>query len=327
MPKFLVLRFSSIGDIVLTSPVLRCLRNLVPGAEIHFVCKEAFRPVLENNPNIDRLFSFREDSSEILKELRMNRYDAVIDLHHNLRSLGIKRRMNTRSFSFPKLNVEKWLMVNFKINHLPNVHLVDRYMETLVPLGVKNDGKGLDYFTSPEDEKILQRIPESSRENYIGFVIGAKHITKKMPLEKIIALVRNIRGPVILLGGSEDKQAGDQISLAAGSHVFNACGLSGINESAVLVKHARKIITHDTGLMHIAAAYQKEIAVIWGNTIPGFGMYPYYGERESNKSHSFEVNNLRCRPCSKIGFAKCPRGHFHCMNLQNIQSIADWANA
>ena len=138
MPKFLILRFSSIGDIVLTTPVIRGLKQQVPNAEVHFLTKSAFEPVLKHNPYIDKLHIFSENPVECLKELANEKFDAIIDLHHNQRSFWVKRKLrSTSTFSFRKLNIEKWLLVNFKINRLPALHIVNRYLETVKSFGVK----------------------------------------------------------------------------------------------------------------------------------------------------------------------------------------------
>ena len=226
--------------------------------------------------------------------------------------------------SFHKLNFEKWLVVNFKINKLPNIHIVDRYFETVKTLGIKNDGRGLDYFIPEKEDVDIKTLPTSFHNNYIGFVIGAKYSTKQLPNEKIISICKKINQPVILLGGKEDVEKGNRIVSSlksqATSLIFNACGKYNLNQSASLVKQAKKIITHDTGLMHIAAAFKKEIVSVWGNTIPEFGMYPYYGESQIS-SLKAQVLNLSCRPCSKLGYSKCPKGHFKCMNEINEEEI------
>ncbi len=318
MPKFLILRFSSIGDIVLTSPVIRCLKQQVTDAEVHYATRRYFLPVIEHNPSIDKRFFLDEDLSTLINQLKAEKYDYIIDLHHNLRTLSVKNQLRVKSFSFNKINIEKWLMVNFKINRLPKTHIVDRYMETVKSFGVTNDGKGLDYFISAEDEKAIEKIPETHRNGYIGFVIGARHVTKKLPVEKIVSICTKINQPIILLGGKEDFEAGEAIIRQSQisnflSHVYNSCGQFSLNESAALVKHASKIITHDTGLMHIAAAFKKEIISVWGNTIPEFGMAPYHGTKDEARGTIVEVKNLSCRPCTKLGFEKCPKGHFKCM--------------
>jgi len=327
MPKFLVIRFSSIGDIVLTSPVVRCLKQQLKDAEVHFLTKKNFASVIEHSPFIDKKIYLDGDLAALLPELKKEKYDFIIDLHHNLRTLKIKRALGVKSFSFNKLNIEKWLLVNLKIDRLLRIHIVDRYMETVIHLGVANDGKGLDYFIAVEDGKAIEQLPAIFQKGFVAFVIGAKHNTKKLPVEKIISICGKINQPIVLMGGKEDFEEGERITAALnGRPLFNACGKFSLNESAALIKHADKVITHDTGLMHIAAAFKKEIISIWGNTVPEFGMYPYYGDFDTPHS-TFEIQGLSCRPCSKIGFDKCPKGHFKCMMNQDEDGIAAKANA
>ncbi|HRH64851.1 MAG TPA: glycosyltransferase family 9 protein [Bacteroidia bacterium] len=341
MPKFLILRFSSIGDIVLTTPVIRCLKKQVPDAEVHYLTKRSFASVLLGNPYIDKLYFLENNFHEIVGQLRQEKYDAVIDLHHNQRSLRLKTTLGVKSYSFRKLNIEKWLLVNFHINKLPGIHIVDRYLETLTSFGVQNDGQGLDYFIRPEDEKILAGLPPVFHKQYLAFVIGAKHYTKQLPPEKIISICKRIDLPIVLLGGPEDMEKGAIIAGQLGEKVFDATGKFALNESAAIVKHAVRIITHDTGLMHIAAAFRKDILSVWGNTVPEFGMYPYWGARDGaqetgvgterqdsgGKSNIIlEVKGLSCRPCSKIGFTRCPKGHFNCMLQQDEAVVVRWAN-
>lgn len=321
--KVLLIRFSSIGDIVLTSPVVRCLKEQL-GAEVHFLTKKAYRGIVDTNPNIDKVYALPERFGELIRELKEEKYDAIVDLHHNLRSWRVKRGLRgTPSFAFDKLNLEKWLLVNFRINRLPGVHIVDRYLAAAAPLGVVNDGKGLDYFIPPGQEVALRdlvhefSLEKETREcllegRFLAFVIGAAHATKRLPVHKIVSICRKIRLPVLLLGGLDDQQTGDAIVTAAGAHVLNGCGKFSLHQSASLVRQALRVITHDTGLMHIAAAFRKDIISVWGNTIPEFGMAPYYPEGIWANT-CVQVSGLPCRPCSKIGFQKCPKGHFRCM--------------
>ena len=325
--KILIIRFSSIGDIVLTTPVVRCLKEQL-GAEVHFLTKRNFEKILLSNPHIDRVFSIDKKVSEVLELLKNEGYDAVIDLHANLRSLQVKLGLGVRSYSFDKLNFEKWLMTTLKINRLPPIHIVDRYLETVAPLGVKNDGKGLDFFIPKEDEtNVLSNekglIPSNFFKNgdskYIAFVIGAAHATKRLPTGKIIDICNQIELPIFLIGGKEDIERGELIVSQSNSYVVNFCGKLNLNQSASIVRQAEKVITHDTGLMHIAAAFGKDIISIWGNTIPEFGMTPYL---PTANSQIIEVENISCRPCSKIGHDVCPKGHFDCMNKMDISRIS-----
>jgi len=316
--KFLIIRFSSIGDIVLTSPVIRCLKKQVEGARIHYLVKQKFGTLVSANPFIDKVHLFENNLNKTIEELKSENFDYIIDLHNNMRSSLVKLRIRAIPFSFHKQNFNKWLLVHLKINRLPGISIVDRYLDTVKTFGVVNDGKGLDFFIPKKDIVNPVSFPVTFRKGFIVFAIGANHATKRMPVEKIIDLIKNINLPVILLGDGNDKIQGDQIVSAAGNNVLNACGLYNINQSASIVKQSKVVISHDTGLMHIAAAFSKKIISVWGNTVPEFGMYPY---QPDPNSRIIQVENLKCRPCSKLGFQKCPKKHFRCMNDINSEQV------
>ncbi len=326
MPRFLIIRFSSIGDIVLTTPVIRCLKQQVPDAEIHFLVREKFRQVLEHNPYISRLIIWAHSRELMMEELKAENYDFIIDLQHNKKSNRIRKQLKKKSAAVNKLNIRKLIYTFFKINTLPGLHITDRYLQTVQSLGVCNDGKGLDYFIGEKDCTKKNDIPFSHQAGYIACVIGAAHATKRWPLQKWVAFCREIRHPVVLLGGAEDRERGDEISAADPVKVYNACGRFSINESADLVRKAKLVVTHDTGLMHIAAAFKKPVISIWGNTVPAFGMTPYYGDAMV-PSEIMEVHGLWCRPCSKIGYKKCPLGHFRCMQKTEVSELLKKVNA
>lgn len=308
---------------VLTSPVLRCLKRQW-GVELHYLTKTAFRPVMEANPYIDRLHTIGKDVREILPALRAARFDLVVDLHRNFRSGQVKRALGRPSVSFPKLNLEKWLLTRFGVQRLPGVHIVDRYMSPLRKLGLAYDGDGLDYFIPPGEEvnpfSMIQALPKP----YIAFAIGAAHGTKRLPAAQLEAVCRGIAHPVLLLGGPGDRETGEQVAKNAGKHVYNMCGALSLHQSASLIRQAVAVISHDTGLMHIAAAFRKPIVSVWGNTVPAFGMSPFYPDG-MDLNTTMEVLGLSCRPCSKIGYERCPKGHFRCMTEQDVEDIAQKA--
>lgn len=343
MQKILIIRFSSIGDIVLTTPVIRCIKQQLPDAEVHYLTKPQYRGILEHNPYIDKLHVLDKKLWQKSLELKHLGFDVIIDLHHNLRTRIIKGIIDVPAYCFDKLNFEKSLLVHFKTNKLPDIHIVDRYMDTAKGLGVMNDGKGLDYFLPPDFTfNPAIKLPES----FVSFAIGAQHATKRLPNEKIVEVCKHYGETMVLLGGKQDAENGEWIAHQSGGNVINLCGKLNLHESAFVVSKSTKVITHDTGLMHIAAAFQKEIVSIWGNTVPEFGMTPYYAndtylssnvETISNSQipnpisdihipiaigTQFSIPHLPCRPCSKIGFTKCPKGHFDCMNLQDTTAIA-----
>ena len=319
--KILIIRFSSIGDIVLTTPVIRCLKTQIADSEIHFLTKKQFLPALRENPNIDKLWLYDHDFKSLIPKLKSQGFDFIVDLHKNPRTGFVKSQLRKPSASFQKLNIQKWLFVNFKINSLPDIHIVDRYFQAVTILNVKNDGLGLDYFISSEDTVAVNTLPGFLSQGFIAMVIGGKHFTKIFPPEKVAEVCRKLSHPVILLGGAEDHERGNQIVKSAGDLVFNGCGKFSLNQSASLICQANKVVANDTGLMHIAAAYRKPIVSVWGNTVPAFGMYPYLPEEFHNESFIAEVKGLCCRPCSKLGHPKCPKKHFRCMNDIDVEPI------
>jgi ADP-heptose:LPS heptosyltransferase len=318
--RILFIRFSSIGDIVLTTPVVRCVKKQLD-AEVHYLVKEQYAPAIESNPYIDKIITIKEEVREALPILREQRFDWIADLHHNLRSFEVKRALKRPGASFPKLNVEKWLMTNFKIDLLPDLHIVDRYFKTVHELGVQNDGEGLDFFIPVGNEVDVTSLSEGKLVpgEYVCMAIGAGLPTKNLEDAQWLQLIKTIRTPCALLGGPDDAQRGAWLEAQA-SHCVNLAGRLRLAESASVIEQSQVLFTPDTGLMHIGAALKKPIISVWGNTIPEFGMYPYLTAGINNQQ--FEINNLPCRPCSKIGFAKCPRGHFRCMREQRIEDIA-----
>lgn len=306
--KILVIRFSSMGDIIYTTPVVRCLKKQIPGAEVHFLTKPAFKYIYDNNPYVDKLLLLRATLSATINEIKAEDYDYIIDLHNNLRTAIIKLRAGIRSSTYQKQPIKKWLSLKFKLKLIPPVHLVDRYLKTVTFLGVVNDGQPIDYYIKA-DHQLNNLLPVSHQNEYVAFVIGATHFTKRMPNEKIISICRQLNSPVVLLGGNDVKANGDIIAGAIGATVYNACGITSLDESVFLVSKAKSIIGFDTGLTHIAEAFDKPIASVWGGTTPDLlGVQPYMV-----KDVLVTGVDLPCRPCSKFGLEKCPLGHFKCM--------------
>ncbi len=325
--KILVVRFSSMGDVLLTTPVLRCLKNLPePQPEVHFVTKKAYAGLLSANPHIDQLHLLDESLFGLIRILRKERPDYVIDLHRNIRSAILKMALGRPVSTFRKLSLRKWLLTAWKIDRLPRLHIVDRYLAAAAVLGVENDGKGLDCYLPEAACTFPPGMPPDFRKGYVAVVIGGMHFTKRMSNEQIAGICRKLPLPVVLLGGVEDAANGTEISQALpASHVFNACGSLSIPASAYLVKKARLVISHDTGLMHVAAAFYKPLISLWGSTVPLFGMYPYMPGAES-LSHVFEVKGLPCRPCSRIGYKRCPKGHFDCIKKMDLPALNEKAH-
>ncbi len=313
--KVLILRFSSIGDIVLTTPVIRCLKKQLPSVEIHFATKTSFKSIIQNNPYVDKIHLLETSTGRLIDALKTENFDVVIDLHSNLRTRRIKWALKTKNVTFDKLNIRKWLYVNWKWKIMPAIHIVERYLATVKQLGVQNDNEGLDYFIPAKDIVDIHSFPQEFHRGYIAIAIGAQHATKRLPEAKLIELVGKISLPIVLLGGKEDSTVAAKLvsCFPDNKAIVNACGAYNLNQSASIVQQCLYLYTHDTGLMHIASALKKKIVSIWGNTVPAFGMYPYKTEHIN-----WQVADLYCRPCSKIGYKNCPKKHFRCMNEQAL---------
>ena len=326
MPKILIIRFSSIGDIVLASPVFRCIKKQMPDAVVHLVTKLNFRMVTENNPYIDDFFYYDKDLNGLIEALKKQEYDYVIDLHNNIRSNKIKLALKKKSFTIDKLTFQKFLLTKLHINVMPKKHITTRSLDALMELGVKDDGLGLDYFIPEKDIVKQNDIPASHHLGYVAIVIAANYYTKKMPVDKLKELCSEINYPIMLLGGTAEEEAGRLIASIDPIKIYNSCGKFNLNESADLIRQSKLVVSHDTGLQYIACALNKPVLAIWGGTSPKLDVEPYYGSAFVNNStfpkYENIVQNLWCQPCSKYGSGKCPLGHFNCMKQLNTDSIA-----
>jgi ADP-heptose:LPS heptosyltransferase len=306
--KVLVIRFSSLGDIIYTTPVVRSLKQQLPDAEIHFITKEAFAYLYSRNPYVDKLIVLQESLQKTIRLLRKEQYDCIIDLHNNLRSGLIKLQLPVRSYTYPKQRLLKWLSLKLRKSLVPREHLVDRYFRAVRQLGVTNDQKPIDYFFSPQ-KPLSSLLPNEFPKKYVAFVIGAAHFTKRMPNPKVISICDQLGLPVVLLGGKDVAANAMEIEKGSKALLYNACGKTSLDESVQLLSGAYAVIGFDTGLTHIAEAFNKPIASIWGSTVPELlGVEPY----QVTRSLVTGVE-LPCRPCSKFGLSRCPEGHFKCM--------------
>jgi ADP-heptose:LPS heptosyltransferase len=301
--------------------VVRGLKEQVEGAQVHYLTKRQFLPVISANPNIDKIHLFDKSLSKLIAGLKQEEFDYIIDLHKNLRSLRVKSRLKRFYFSVNKLNLRKWLLVNLKIDKLPPKHIVDRYLDTVRSFSVGNDDRGLDYFIPNSEEVDLAKEFPTVAKTYIAVAVGGGHETKQIPADKLIEVINTIGTDVVLLGSKADSRKADVIvKTTSNKRVHDLTGKLSINQSASFVRQAMIVLTPDTGIMHMAAAFRVPVLSVWGNTVPAFGMYPYL---PAGNSEIFEVKGLKCRPCSKIGFRECPKKHFKCMREQDYTQISN----
>ena len=257
--KILIIRFSSIGDIVLTTPVIRCLKNQIEGdVELHYITKKVYLPLLAENPYLDKIYSIEKSTNEVIEELKAEKYDYIIDLHKNMRARRVKRKLKALSFTFDKLNIRKWLLVNFKWNKMPELHIVDRYLAAAKAFDIKYDGEGLDYFL-PKNINSQIELPNKVKNGYTALVLGANHATKQIPENKLKSIIEKSTENFVLIGGKDDAALGERLELIAPDRVWNTAGEMSLHQSAYIIQQANSVITPDTGMMHIAAAFQKRV--------------------------------------------------------------------
>lgn len=328
--RLLFIRFSSIGDIVFTTPAIRCAKQQIPGAEIHFLTKPSMKAVTEANPYIDHFHYLDKHLSTTIEDLKKMEFDYIIDLHRNFRTFRIKRALKVPALTYEKLSWQKLLLTKLHWNWMPKRHIADRSLDTLASLGVVNDGKGMDYFVPSTLQLKANDIPSAHQAGYVAMVIGASYASKKMPVAQLQALCKLIPYPIILVGGKEDTEEGNAVASIDPIRIYNACGKFSLHESALLVQRSKTVVSHDTGFLYIACAFHKKTVAIWGATSPALQVEPYYANQDTASGEMYFnaiVPNLPCQPCSNYGTKKCPQGHFACMRQQNLQLIADKVNA
>ncbi len=324
--KILIIRLSSIGDIVMTTPVIRAVKEQMENVELHFLTKKSNEQMVRSNPHIDKVHLYdTENKKASALELVAEKFDFVVDLHNNHRSRQVVRMLGCENSAYHKAALKRDICVLLKINLLPDKHVVDRYFEALYPLNVHNDHKGLEFHIPEGSDFDGDDLPMVFEDGFVAVVLAGVHATKRIPASKVVEIGSILHKPVMLLGGKDVQEVGEEVVAHLGDRAYNGCGKYSLFQSGSILRQADCVITGDTGLMHIAAAFNKPMAVFWGNTIPEFGMYPYMpGHRELFRN--FEVCPLGCRPCSKLGRKSCPRKHFKCMNNIPATEVADWVN-
>ena len=316
--KILIIRLGAIGDILLATPLIRCLRTAYPDARIEFLVKERFAELLEHNPYLSKTLKFDEAGGlgEIARWRRRvgaERYDVILDLHSNIRSVLMTAfLMRQRVSRIDKGLLRRFAYVHLRWKTLPERSSVTaRYFEAANGLGLLDDGGGLDLFVS-EEKGYRPRIPVVKDEPLVALVPGAGYFTKRWPEEHWVALGNLLSdrfgASLALVGGEEDVEVCRAISSRLNGAVVNLAGKTRLLESAAVLQGADLVITNDCGPMHMAVALKKKVVAIFGGTTEALGFFPYGTAHVVVENHS-----LPCRPCSHIGRDSCPLSHFRCM--------------
>jgi heptosyltransferase-2 len=321
MKKILIIRLSSIGDIILTSPIIRVLRKNFPESQIDFVAKEKFIEVVKYNPNINKIHILKGHNSikELKSEIKKEKYDLIIDMHKNFRSFYLKNFSNAKKiFTISKPYISRFLLVNFKINlYKQTFSIIENYFAPLKKIGIQNDQEGLEVFTSDDARLKVKEIMEdfiSEGDFVIGMSPGAGFWNKEWTNEGFSGVIdyfaRKYKAKILLFGSEKDNKKIQQISelVFNKNSLLDLSGRLNLLELIAGIEKCNLFITNDTGAMHIAVALKKKVIAIFGPTTKEFGFFP-----NSKESLVVENFNLSCRPCTHIGKDYCPKKHFKCM--------------
>ncbi|MBS1492082.1 MAG: glycosyltransferase family 9 protein [Bacteroidetes bacterium] len=311
MKKILIIRFSSLGDIILSFPLINALNKEYPDAEIHYLTKSAYKPILELNPLISKIILFDgQPLSDLKAEIKSGGYDLVLDIHKNFRSILLTLFSGLNVERYKKETMKKFLLVKFKINLFKEI--IPVYLKYIKALGNSFASKYSEY-TSSE----LKFDREKKYEfDYVVIAPSSKHFTKTYPKEKFVELIKKFNYKVILVGDESDKDKSICSYIAKETAAINLCGKLSYPELANVIYNSEFVITNDSAILHISEMLGKKVRAIFGSTVKEFGFFPQLKE-----SAVFENENLKCRPCTHIGLPSCPLGHFKCMNEIRIEKL------
>ncbi|HEX2249544.1 MAG TPA: lipopolysaccharide heptosyltransferase II [Gemmatimonadales bacterium] len=312
----LAVRFSSIGDVLLTTPLLRAIRRRYPDARITVLTKPAYVSLLSHNPHVDRVLDAPPDRPLRLlaRELRAGRYTHLLDLHDSLRSRLLRAMVPGPWSTYPKHRLARAALIYSKRDYYRHRRpLAERYFDAARALQLTPDGECPDFFVSPEAERETEAWltgTDLEQRPIIALAPGAAHSTKRWPVEhwRLLAgrlLEQGFR--LIVVGGTEDARLGDALVSIMDGRIANAAGRFGLQGTGALLRRAAVLVSGDTGVMHMATAVKTPVVALFGPTVRPFGFFPY-----SQRAEVIELE-LPCRPCSSKGGPRCPLGHHRCM--------------
>ncbi len=327
--SILIIRLSSIGDVLLTTPLIRILKNYYPDSRIDFMTTKINFDLLKFNPNINILIEYDKSLSinEILKFkdniIKESNYDLIIDLQNNLRSKILTSAVQAHVYKFNKRRLYKIKLVYFKYKVKDYLQIPDLYVNSLNELSILPDGLGLEFWLKKDLKNKTYPFKEILTSNILKIAIapGAHHFTKRWTKEKYIELCKELVNKyysnISLIGGSEDEKLCQEICDSVGTNCQTFAGKISLLDSAEIINDSDLTITNDTSIMHISAARQVPTVAIFGSTIPEFGFSPYM------VNNRIVQNDMKCRPCTHIGKKKCPKGHFNCMNTIEVNAVME----
>ncbi len=304
--RILIIRLSSLGDVLLTTPLIRTLKNLYPQVEIDFIIREEYQDTIRLNSHLNKIIPITRgyNFKEINEEIKKSSYDLIIDLQNNFRSRALTRNTSHEIVRYKKPYLKRVLLVKFKINKFDEIVPIPvRYANSIPNFAL--DDKGLELFLPPNQKNEL-----TEEDDFIGLCPGSRHKTKMWFPEYFVKLGNELTKnnfKIILFGGKDDREICKEIS----DQIENSIDLSNDDNLLKLaegMKKCKSVICNDSGLMHTALSVGVPTIAIFGSTVKEFGFAPYKGN-----NLVLENNLLSCRPCSHIGLDECPKKHLKCL--------------
>ena len=315
-PNVLAVRFSSIGDVLLTTPLLRAIRLRHSDARVTVLTKPGYVPLLSHNPHVSQVLEAAPDRPLrfLARQLRAGRYTHLLDLHDSLRSRLLRAMVPGAWGTYPKHRLARAALIYTKRDYYRDRRPVaERYFDAARALDVTPDGQRPDFFLSPDSERETDTWLARSRlgqGRVIALAPGAAHATKRWPVEHWRWLAGRLLEQdlsIAIVGGTDDVILGDALVNGAPGRIANAAGRFGLQGTGALLRRAAALVSGDTGVMHMAVAVGTPVVALFGPTVRRFGFFPY-----TSRADVIELG-LPCRPCSSKGGPRCPLGHHRCM--------------
>jgi lipopolysaccharide heptosyltransferase II len=327
--RILIIRLSSLGDVIMTTPLIKAVKKLYPESIIDYCTKAEYSEIIRSSPVINTIIEADNeltfDNLKVLKKkLKQNNYDLIIDAHNKLNTFYLRLFMKGEKLKLKKYSFRKFMLVKFKINMMKDLPpVIQRYLDIL-PNKPGNIFPEIatDYSAAKKIADFFASLNIQSNNNIICIIPSSKHFTKTYPPELYAEIINKFdtkKYTFLLTGKGNDKVNIDLIISKTGNNVYNLCDKFNVIETAELMKRCMLVVTGDTGPMHIAEAVGTPILMLAGSSVKEFGFYP-----QSVKAVILENNFLSCRPCSHIGRDKCPKGHFKCMREISPSKITDY---
>jgi len=320
--KILIIRFSAIGDIILTTPVIRAVKKRYPQADLHYLTKKQYVDLVKHSPYVSKVIAFDPENTSLLSlilQLRQEKYDWIIDIHKNIRSKLIRHLLFAkRKSSYSKGYWRRFLLIRFKYkSSAPFLHVIDKYFAAIKKHGVNNDQQGTEVFYPTAIEKEIKKIFSLSGNEIVAICPGASYFTKRWTrdgFEEVGQMLMKEGKKVVYLGAENEKELCEGLAHATGA--VSLAGKLNLLEAACVLQRSSFAITNDSGLMHLAESQNTPVISIFGATVPELGFAPFL-----SKSRIIQHRELKCRPCHGKGKRYCPKKHFDCMEKNDKKQL------